>query len=168
MPLHSAIGPVPLHYAESIGPVPFFTVCVIGPVPLHSVIGPVPVIFKYSCHRRLPKQHEQQQPRDDQELFATPVMGLTSGLEKRFVLTLIKSVAPARLKPILKIGLSLIAVALTTGGPLGIGSNTIGFKVESPVPPDPFAHRALEPLRGFTNLPSEMGFYELDVPEQQR
>ena len=95
-------------------------------------------------------------------------MGLTSGLEKRFVLTLVMSGAPARLKPILKIGLSLIAVAVTTGGPLGIGSNTIGFKVESLVPTEPFAHRALEPLRGFTNLPSKMGFYELDVPEQQR
>ena len=89
-------------------------------------------------------------------------------MEKRFVLTLIKSVASAKLCQPWRIGLSLIAVAVTTGGPLGIGSNTIGFKVESLVPPDPFAHRALEPLRGFTNLPSKIGFYELDVPEQQR
>ena len=85
-------------------------------------------------------------------------MGLTRGLEKRFVLTLVISFAPARLKPILKTGLSLIAVALTTGGPLGTGSNAIGFKVESLVPPEPFAHRALEPLRGFTNSPSKIGF----------
>ena len=42
-----------------------------------------PVIFKYYCHRRLPNQHEQQQPRDDQELFATPVMGLTSSISTR-------------------------------------------------------------------------------------
>lgn len=30
------------------------------------------------CHRRLRKQHEQQQTRDDQKLFATSVMGHTS------------------------------------------------------------------------------------------
>ena len=73
-------------------------------------------------------------------------MGHTSCSENRFVLRLTHSFAPALFKPIVEIGLSLIVVACITGCIFCIGSKTIGYGVESLVPPELPGHRVLEPL----------------------
>ena len=78
----------------------------------------------------------------------------TSCSENGFVLRLNQAFAPALCKPIVKIGLGLIVGAWITGSISCIGSKTIGYKVESLLPPKLPGHRVLKPLIGFAYLPS--------------